>query len=172
VLATWHIRSGNRPVVHDEGGFLAKTREMRVPSTWSILRMRSHLTLFSQRRGSMCALCVSLDQARHLFLLPCASRTRFAVDKKTDWKHKSNQKDRRHVRPKHARGQNWKTFLRNHAAEVWACDFLQVTDLFLRPLFAFFMIELKSRKVIHMHVTRSPTDLWVAQQLREAPPYG
>ena len=57
-------------------------------------------------------------------------------------------------------------------ALVWACDFLQVTDLFFRPLFAFFIIELKSRKVIHVNVTRSPTDPWVAQQLREATPYG
>jgi putative transposase len=61
---------------------------------------------------------------------------------------------------------------RNHAAEVWACDFLQVTDLFFRPLFAFFVVELKSRKVIHVGVTRCPTDAWVAQQLREATPYG
>ena len=82
------------------------------------------------------------------------------------------QKYMRQVRPKRAHGQNWKTFLRNHAAEVWACDFLQVPDLFFRPLFAFIIIELKSRKVIHVNVTRSPTDLWVAQQLREATPYG
>src|SRR5438270_9503058 len=33
-----------------------------------------------------------------------------------------------------------------------------VTDLFFRPLFAFFLIELKSRKVIHVGVTRSPSD--------------
>jgi putative transposase len=80
-----------------------------------------------------------------------------------------------HVRPKRARGQNWKTFLYNHAAEVsgvGACDFLQVTDLFFRPLFAFFIIEIKSRKVMHVNVTRAPTDPWVAQQLREATPYG
>ena len=82
------------------------------------------------------------------------------------------QKYMKQVRPKRANGQTWKTFLRNHAAEIWACDFLQVTDLFFRPLFAFFIIELKSRKVIHVHVTRSPTDPWVAQQLREATPYG
>jgi hypothetical protein len=49
---------------------------------------------------------------------------------------------------------------------------LQVTDLFFRPLFAFFLIELKSRKVIHVGITRSPSDAWVAQQLREATPYG
>ena len=70
------------------------------------------------------------------------------------------------------RGQTWSTFLRNHAESIWACDFLQVTDLFFRSLFAFFLIERKSRKIIHVGVTRSPTDSWVAQQLREATPYG
>jgi putative transposase len=44
----------------------------------------------------------------------------------------------KHVHTTRPLGQNWKTFLRTHAAEVWACDFLQVTDLFFRPLFAFF----------------------------------
>ena len=44
-----------------------------------------------------------------------------------------------------------------------ACDFLQVTNLFFRPLFAFFNIELNSRKVIHVNVTRSPTDSWLAR---------
>jgi putative transposase len=82
------------------------------------------------------------------------------------------QKYMRNVRTQQPRGQKWSTFLRNHASQIWACDFLQVTDLFFRPLFAFFLIELKSRKVIHVGVTRSPTDLWVAQQLREATPYG
>jgi putative transposase len=82
------------------------------------------------------------------------------------------QKYMRQVRPQRARGQNWKTFLRNHAKDVWACDFLQATSLFFRPLFAFFIIELQSRKVIHVNVTRSPTDAWVAQQLREATAYG
>jgi putative transposase len=82
------------------------------------------------------------------------------------------QKYIRHVRAPQPRGQKWSTFLRNHAAQIWACDFLQVPDLFFRPLFAFVIIELKSRKVIHVEVTRSPTDPWVAQQLREATPYG
>jgi len=82
------------------------------------------------------------------------------------------QKYMRAVRTHQPRGQTWATFLRNHAAQVWACDFLQVTDLFFRPLFAFFVIELQSRKVIHVGVTRSPTDAWTAQQLREATPYG
>jgi putative transposase len=48
------------------------------------------------------------------------------------------QKYMRPVRTTQPRGQNWRTFLRNHAPELWACDFLPVTDLFFRPLFAFF----------------------------------
>ncbi len=82
------------------------------------------------------------------------------------------QKHMRQVRTPRPRGQRWATFVHNHAAQIWACDFLQVTDLFFRPLFAFFIIELKSGKVVHVGVTRSPTDPWVAQQLREATPYG
>ncbi len=69
-------------------------------------------------------------------------------------------------------GQTWAAFLRNHASEIWACDFLPVTDLLFRPLFAFFIIELASRRVVHVGATRHPTDDWVAQQLREATPFG
>ncbi len=73
------------------------------------------------------------------------------------------------VRPS---SQTWSTFVHNHAHDIWACDFLPVTDLCFRSLFAFFIIELKSRKVLHVGVTRHPTDAWVAQQLREATPFG
>jgi putative transposase len=52
---------------------------------------------------------------------------------------------------------------------------LPVTDLLYRSLYAFFIIELHSRKVIHVGIhtsPRSPTDAWVAQQLLEATAYG
>ena len=78
----------------------------------------------------------------------------------------------RHARTPRRAGQNWATFLHNHTKDMWACDFLQVTDLFFRSLFAFFIIDMQSRRVIHVGVTRSPTDAWAAQQLREATPYG
>jgi transposase InsO family protein len=68
--------------------------------------------------------------------------------------------------------QTWKTFLQNHAHNIWACDFLQVYDLFFRSLFVFVLIELGSRRVAHIAITTHPTDGWVAQQLREATPWG
>src|SRR5262245_50013023 len=80
------------------------------------------------------------------------------------------QRHLRRVRPPRPTGQTWASFLRTHGREIWACDFLQVTDLFFRPVFAFFVVELGSRRVVHVGVTRSPTDAWVAQQLREATP--
>jgi putative transposase len=71
-----------------------------------------------------------------------------------------------------AGGQTWSTFLRNHAKDIWAVDFLQTHDLFFRTIFVFFIIEVGSRRLMHFGVTRSPTDAWVAQQLREATPFG
>jgi putative transposase len=70
------------------------------------------------------------------------------------------------------RGQTWATLLKNHARDTWACDFLPVVDLLFRPMFLFFIIELGSRRVVHFGVTRHPTEVWAAQQLREATPYG
>ncbi len=82
------------------------------------------------------------------------------------------QRHMREARPPQRTGQTWAAFLRNHARETWACDFLPVTDLLFRPLFAFFVVALDSRRVVHVGVTRHPTDAWVAQQLREATPFG
>ena len=68
--------------------------------------------------------------------------------------------------------QTWATFLRNHASEIWSCDFLQTYDLFFQAVFVFVIIELGSRRLLHFGVTRNPTDAWVAPQLREATPFG
>jgi transposase InsO family protein len=67
-------------------------------------------------------------------------------------------------------GQRWRTFLRNHT--VWACDFLQVYDIWFRPLFAFVMIDVNAKEVVHVGVTREPNARWTAQQLRQLTPFG
>ena len=68
--------------------------------------------------------------------------------------------------------QTWRTFIHNHAGEIWACDILQTHDLFFRAIFVFVIIELRKRRIVHFGVTRHPTDRWLAQQLREATPFG
>jgi hypothetical protein len=76
------------------------------------------------------------------------------------------------ARKRRASKQAWATFLRNHANEIWACDFLQTYDLFFRTVFAFMIIEPGSRRMVHFGVTRNPTDEWTAHQLREATHFG
>lgn len=71
----------------------------------------------------------------------------------------------------------WKDFLRQHAKDIWACDFLAVRTLTFQTLYVFFLIHHASREVVHIRVTRHPTALWAGQQLvnacfeREPPKY-
>jgi hypothetical protein len=64
--------------------------------------------------------------------------------------------------------QAWRTFVRNHAKEIWACDFLtQYTALFAIA-YVFVIMEIHSRRIVHVNVTTSPTIAWVKQQIRHA----
>jgi putative transposase len=54
------------------------------------------------------------------------------------------------------------------AERIRACDFLQTYDLLFRPVFAFFVVHVGSRRVVHVGTTRCPTQRWTAQQLRNA----
>jgi putative transposase len=90
------------------------------------------------------------------------------VSKRTVRKY---MKQARRDLPPRESGQTWATFLKNHASEIWACDFVQTYDVFFRTIFVFFVIELESRRVVHFGVTRSPSDAWVAQQWRNATPF-
>jgi transposase InsO family protein len=76
------------------------------------------------------------------------------------------------VRKHRVSKQTWATFLRHHASEIWACDFLQAYDLFFRTVFVFVIVELGSRRMVHVGMTRNPTDERTADQLREATHFG
>jgi transposase InsO family protein len=78
----------------------------------------------------------------------------------------------RGARPRRPPGPRWATFLREHEKEIGACDFLQLYDALFRPIFAFFLVEHETRRGIQVGVTRSPSDTWAAQQLRNATPNG
>ncbi len=76
------------------------------------------------------------------------------------------------VRPAKPSSPTWAIFLKNPAKDIWACDFLPVTDLWFRPLYLYFMVELASRRMVHFGVTRSPTDKWVPYLKSRAPAPG
>ncbi len=86
------------------------------------------------------------------------------VSKRTIQKHMKKVRKRS--------SQNWATFLKNHAHEIWACDFTTVNSLFFKPIYTFIIMEHKTRKIVHTAVTTNPTDEWTAQQLKEATPWG
>ncbi len=65
-------------------------------------------------------------------------------------------------------GQAWSTFLKNHAHEIWAGDFVQSYDIRFRQLFAFVIVQHDTREVVYHAVTYHPTQEWTAQQLRNA----
>jgi transposase InsO family protein len=78
------------------------------------------------------------------------------------------QKYMRGVRGKNGGGQSWATFVKNHAERMWVCDFIQTHDLLFRQVYAFFIVHLASRRVVHVAATRHPTEAWTTQQLRNA----
>jgi len=51
----------------------------------------------------------------------------------------------------------WRTFLKRHATETWACDFFCVQTLWFKTFYAFFVVSHASREVLHVQVTRHPS---------------
>ena len=68
-------------------------------------------------------------------------------------------------------GQTWRTFVKNHANELWACDFLTQYTAFFNVAYIFIVMEIESRRIVYWGVTTSPALPWVKQQLREATPW-
>jgi len=78
------------------------------------------------------------------------------------------QKYMRGVRGRRGGGQSWATFVNNHAERMWACGFIQTHDVLFRQVYAFFIVHVASRRVVHVAATRHPTQAWTAEQLRNA----
>jgi putative transposase len=74
------------------------------------------------------------------------------------------------LKPNGKRSQRWMTFVRNHAQAIVACDFVVTVTAGFRILYVFVVIEIGSRKLLHVNVTPHPTSSWTLQQLREAIP--
>jgi transposase InsO family protein len=68
--------------------------------------------------------------------------------------------------------QTWRTFLRTHAASIWAADLFTVQTLTFRTLYVLFFITHARRELAHVEVTAHPTAAWVWRQLVEATAWG
>jgi putative transposase len=66
--------------------------------------------------------------------------------------------------------QRWRTFVRNHAQAIVACDFCMVMTATFRLLYVFVLMEHATHRILHVNVTAHPAALWTLQQLREAIP--
>lgn len=67
--------------------------------------------------------------------------------------------------------QTWRTFLKNHAADIVACDFFTVYTVTFRIYYVFTMIRHSDRKILHFNVTQNPTAEWTARQVQQAFPF-
>src|SRR5215218_6942181 len=67
--------------------------------------------------------------------------------------------------PERAR-QSWRSFLRQQAASVLACDFFTVETVGLRRIYVLFFLSLATRRVGFIACTANPTGAWVTQQAR------
>ncbi len=63
----------------------------------------------------------------------------------------------------------WRAFLMNH--RLVACDFFTVPTLTFGVLYVFVVIRHQDRCLLRMDVTRRPTCVWTAQQMRETFPF-
>jgi len=71
-------------------------------------------------------------------------------------------------KPKRTTGQHWKTFLKNHSAEIVSMDFLVVPTITFRLLYVLVFLSHERRKIIHINVTDHPTSAWTSHQLTNA----
>ena len=68
----------------------------------------------------------------------------------------------------------WRTFLRSHASVLLASDFCVVVTARFRVVYVFVVMEIASRRLVHVNATDHPTAAWTLQQFREvlATPHG
>ena len=75
------------------------------------------------------------------------------------------------VRHRKPPSQSWKSFLKNHIADMVAVDFFIVPTVRNQVLFVFLILAHHRRRVLHFNITTNPTAEWAAQQIVETFPW-
>ncbi len=61
--------------------------------------------------------------------------------------------------------QTWRTFIKNHGHEIFACDFLTQHTAFFAVIYVFVVMELDTRRIVHINITQQPSLPWVKKQI-------
>jgi hypothetical protein len=59
---------------------------------------------------------------------------------------------------------SWKGFLKSHWRSLFACDFFTVDIFGFKRFYVFFIIELKSRRIVHHNLTQNPNIRFLRNQ--------
>jgi hypothetical protein len=61
--------------------------------------------------------------------------------------------------------QPWTTFIKNYGREIFTCDFLTQHTAFFAVISVFVVMELGTRRIVHINVTQHPSLPWVKRQI-------
>jgi hypothetical protein len=65
-------------------------------------------------------------------------------------------------------GQTWKRFVKNHASQLFAMDFLTQYTAVFTIVYVLVVMEIASRRIVLINATTSPGLAWVKKQIRQA----
>jgi len=60
---------------------------------------------------------------------------------------------------------SWKRFIKSHIDSLFCCDFFTIETVFNKTLYVFFLMEMKTRKIIQFSITSNPTVQFIRIQL-------
>ena len=75
------------------------------------------------------------------------------------------------VRRRRPPPQGWKTFLRNHAADIASLDLFVVRTISFKLLYGLVILRHARRRLVTISVTSNPTAAWLAGQVTDAFPW-
>ena len=64
-------------------------------------------------------------------------------------------------------GQNWNTFLKNHASEIISIDYFCVPTISFKLLHVLIFLSHERRKIIHFNVTANPNLEWAVSTTKK-----